>query len=140
VGAWGLRPEVTHSFWDIETSGQATSDGGADKTTAQMQMESTFTDAGWDFVGEMENGTEDIWSICEGTNYPRFVWQIPAGDLVCPDGVTTLDFSLFAAHWLDENCGLSNDYCEGADLNLSGAVDINDLEAFADNWLAGIAP
>jgi len=33
------------------------------KTTAEMQMESTFTDAGWDFIGESVNGTEDIWWI-----------------------------------------------------------------------------
>jgi len=42
--------------------------------------------------------------------------------------------------WLYDNYDLSNDYCEGTDLDLSGAMDINDLEAFADNWLAGIAP
>jgi hypothetical protein len=72
--------------------------------------------------------------------YPRFVWQIPVGDFMRPDGVTMPDFSLFAGHWLDDKCDISNDYCEGTDLDLSGAVDINDLQAFADNWLAAIAP
>jgi len=37
-------------FWDKETSGLSTSDGGIGKTTVQMQTESTFTDAGWDFA------------------------------------------------------------------------------------------
>ncbi|MHC4756641.1 MAG: GLUG motif-containing protein, partial [Planctomycetota bacterium] len=41
---------IAYSFWDIETSGQATSAGGTGKTTAEIQMKSTFTDAGWDFV------------------------------------------------------------------------------------------
>ncbi len=127
---------VTYSFWDTETSGQSTSDGGTGKTTAEMQMESTFTDAGWDFVGESVNGTEDIWSICEGTNYPRLLWQIPAGDFVCPDGFTIDDFLFFIEHWQDENCDLSNDYCQGTDLDFSGTVDADDLEILLENWLA----
>jgi hypothetical protein len=134
------KGESINCFWDEETSGQESSYGGTGKTTAEMQTGSTFLVAGWDFVDETANGTEDIWAICEGTNYPRFVRQIPVSDFVCPDGVTMLDFSLFATHWLDDNCDAGNDYCEGTDLDLSGAVDISDLEAFADNWLAGIAP
>jgi len=135
---WGLGwGEITFSFWDTQTSGQATSAGGTGKTTAEMQTESTFTDAGWDFVDESVNGTEDIWSICEGTNYPRLAWQIPAGDFVCPDGITIDDFEFFTEYWLDDNCDISNDYCQGTDLDFSGTVDVNDLEIFFENWLAG---
>ena len=133
---WGLGLGIiTFSFWDTQSSGQATSGGGTGKTTAEMQMENTFTDAGWDFIGESLNGTEDIWSICEGTNYPRFVWQIPAGDFVCPDGITIDDFEFFTEYWLDDNCDISNDYCQGTDLDFSGTVDVNDLEIFFENWL-----
>ncbi len=130
------QTRVLDCFWDTQTSGQATSDGGTGKTTAEMQTAGTFLEAGWDFVGETENGTEDIWSICEGTNYPRFVWQIPVGDFVCPDGITVDDFSFFMEHWLDDNCDLSNGYCQGTDLNQSGTVDITDLEIFFENWSA----
>jgi hypothetical protein len=66
---------VTESFWDTQTSGQVTSDGGTGKTIAEMQTESTFTDAGWDFVAESINGTEDIWRILEGQDYPRLTWE-----------------------------------------------------------------
>ena len=66
---------VTASFWDIEASGQTTSDEGMGKTTDEMQKERTFTDAGWDFVDEIENGTEDIWWIDEGNDYPRLWWE-----------------------------------------------------------------
>jgi len=127
--------EITNSFWDIQTSGKVSSDGGTGKTTAEMQTAATFLDAGWDFVDETANGTEDIWSICEGTNYPRLLWQIPAGDFFCPDGITTADFSFFLEHWGQESCDLSNDYCQGADLDQSGTVDTNDLEIFLENWL-----
>jgi hypothetical protein len=128
--------EVSNSFWDIETSGRITSFGGTVKTTTELQMATTFLDAGWDFVGESVNGTEDIWSICEGTNYPRLTRQIPAGDFVCPDGFTIEDFLFFAEYWQDENCDLSNDYCQGTDLDFSGTVDADDLEILLENWLA----
>ena len=67
---------VTTSFWDIQTSGQFTSDGGTGKTTANMQKASTFLNAGWDFVDETANGTEDIWWILEGKDYPRLWWEL----------------------------------------------------------------
>ena len=67
--------EVIDSFWDIDTSGQDWSDGGTGLPTAEMQMQVTFTDAGWDFVGESINGTEDIWRILEGQDYPRLWWE-----------------------------------------------------------------
>lgn len=66
---------VTGSFWDRQTSGQATSAGGTSKTTVQMRTGSTFLSAGWDFVGEKANGTEDIWQINEGKDYPRLQWE-----------------------------------------------------------------
>jgi hypothetical protein len=62
-------------FWDTQTSGMTLSMGGTGKTTAEMQTASTFLDAGWDFVGETANGTEDIWWINEGKDYPRLWWE-----------------------------------------------------------------
>ena len=58
-GLVGLNDNLApDSFWDIETSDCNSSDGGTGKTTAEMQTQSTFTDAGWDFVGETANGTD----------------------------------------------------------------------------------
>jgi len=102
-----------------------------------MQTESTFTDAGWDFVAETANGTDDIWDICDGTNYPKLAWQVPIeGDFLCPDGVDSIDYSFFAAHWRDSGCAGSNE-CDGTDLDLSGAVDWGDLKILCHNWLEG---
>jgi hypothetical protein len=72
-GAWSGA--VNNCFWDIEASGLTTSYSGEGKTTAEMQTASTFLDAGWDFVNETENGTEDIWWILEGQDYPRLWWE-----------------------------------------------------------------
>jgi len=67
--------KVSTSFWDIQTSGRSNMCGwqkwstgcnnANGKTTAEMQSESMFLDAGWDFVAEGVNGTEDIF-IGEG--------------------------------------------------------------------------
>ena len=67
---------VTECFWDTQTSGQVTSYGGTGKTTREMQASSTFLEAGWDFIGETDNGTEDIWWILEGQDYPRLWWEL----------------------------------------------------------------
>jgi hypothetical protein len=66
--------DIFQSFWNIETSGQTISDGGIGVTTTEMQTPSTFLDAGWDFVGEADNGTDDIWWISE-SGYPRLWWE-----------------------------------------------------------------
>lgn len=65
---------ITDCFWDIQTSGQAASDGGTGQTTSEMTTRSTFTDAGWDFI--------IIWGINGITNdgYP-FHWAMPPEDL-----------------------------------------------------------
>ena len=127
--------DYTSCFWDISVNPLLTGIGDGNdtdvigKSTENMQKKSTFSYAGWDFL--------NIWDICEGTNYPRFIWQIPIGDLICPDGVNFADFSFFARHWQEGNCGASND-CEGTDLDQLGTVDTNDLGIFVDNWLAGL--
>lgn len=54
---------TTNSFWDTQTSGKATSFAGVGKTTAEMQTESTFTGAGWDFT--------TIWVM---DDYPELQW------------------------------------------------------------------
>ena len=54
-----------------------------------MQTAGTFLDAGWDFVNEVDNGTEDIWWILEGRDYPRLTWEL------IEDGSTAL-----AENWL----------------------------------------
>ena len=73
-GLVGRNPDndiITSSFWGMETSGQVTSAGGTGLTTVEMQTVGTFLQSGWDFVGEMENGTDDIWWILEGQDYPQ---------------------------------------------------------------------
>ncbi|MBN1363145.1 MAG: hypothetical protein JW993_21270 [Sedimentisphaerales bacterium] len=86
VGYGGAWAAVTDCFWDIQTSGQAVSAAGEGKATGQMQTAGTYRDAGWDFVGDTENGTEDIWWIREGRDYPRLAWEFWASSPDPPVG------------------------------------------------------
>jgi hypothetical protein len=72
------RGRVVDSFWDMSISGLAISAAGVGRTTAELQASSTFLNVGWDFVGETANGTEDIWWILEGQDYPRLWWELGA--------------------------------------------------------------
>jgi hypothetical protein len=70
IGQNDTGGDVLFSFWDIETSGQTTSDGGMGKTSFEMQNIQTYWDAGWDFADEIENGTSEVWQIPEIGGYP----------------------------------------------------------------------
>ncbi|MHC4537618.1 MAG: GLUG motif-containing protein, partial [Planctomycetota bacterium] len=67
----------TKSFWDNTVNsglpgiGNTSDPNVRGESTANMQTQSTFTDAGWDFV--------NIWWISEGLDYPRLWWEAKYG-------------------------------------------------------------
>ena len=69
---------IYHSFWDTETSGQASSDGGSGKTTEGMQDVDTFSGARWSIIAVVNPGTRNpsyIWNIVDKQTYPFLRWQ-----------------------------------------------------------------
>ena len=62
---------------------------------------------------------------------PAYASLRPKGDLTGDCLIKLADFALFAQNWLDSDCW----YCNGADLNNNGQVDIIDLQTLAGNWL-----
>jgi len=67
---------VSNSFWDTETSGQATSDGGTGKTTAEMKSIATFS--AWDIIAVANPSIRNpayIWNIVDGETYPFLSWE-----------------------------------------------------------------
>jgi len=105
---FGNSANVTNSFWDTDVSNQSSSQGGTGWGTAAMKDIQTFLNAGWDFVDETENGTEDLWTICSGISYPMLSWQplfndqmsgaaeIPLGQIISAtsSGATGSDITL----------------------------------------------
>ena len=79
VGSSGSSTTYTANFWDAEASNQATATGATGKNTTEMKTHTTFTAAGWDFVGETANGTNDYWDMdysgAINDGYPYLSWQ-----------------------------------------------------------------
>ena len=118
---------ISNSFWDTQTSGMTDpeaglpdTDGIIGLTTAQMQTQSTFTDAGWDFVEESANGNADLWRMPYSMpGYPILSFQrdIP-GDIAADYGVDMDDLNVLVDSWL-------NGYF------------MSDFASLAKNWLEG---
>jgi hypothetical protein len=145
-GLVGFNDEaiIKTSFWDTRTSGlnnicgrerySIGCDDACGKTTAGMQKRGSFLGAGWDFVVESENGTDDIWGICEGLDYPQFTWQFRSGDFNDDTRVDFRDFAVFAERWLESDRSFF--WCRGADLTNDGKVSFDDLKEFTKKWPA----
>jgi hypothetical protein len=86
-GLAGIANEnyVHNSFWDTQTSGQATSDGGTGLNTTEMQDIDIFTDTEtegldepWDMTTVANPGERNpayIWNIVNNVTYPFLSWQ-----------------------------------------------------------------
>lgn len=100
------------------------------KTPAEIMTKSTFIDLDWDFIDEINNGSEDIWRMCsDGVDCPKFAWEYALnGDLVCGDGVDVSDLMEFSAEWLAETHFQ-------ADINLDNKVNLSDLLVISKHWL-----
>ena len=137
---------IDNSFWDTDTSGRTNMCGRQDyggtgcsgangMTTTEMYDPNTFLDAGWDFVGESVNGSNDIWRMCvDGFEYPKLDWEFEVGDFLCPDGVYVEDLVYLAERWLEK--GLTP--YTSADLTGDGQVALDDFGVVARNWFVGI--
>jgi hypothetical protein len=71
--------EMTHNFWDTQTSGQVATAGDATgKTTAQMQSIAAFSGEAWSITAVASPSTRNvsyIWNIVDGQTYPFLSWQ-----------------------------------------------------------------
>jgi hypothetical protein len=109
-----------------------------------MQSIDPFTSAGWDFVGETANGYRDIWRMCEdGIDSPKFSWEYTENaDLLCPDGVDFIDYSVPADQWQlkklqqDLNFDGTVNFCDWAEFTNNWSGDYSVLSLFLDYWLA----
>jgi len=127
----------TSNFFDSEASNQTydyafhTNNTATPKSTAEMQTYTTFTGAGWDFIDETANGTDDTWGInpSENGGYPFLSWQGYTNAI--PPVVTTQAASAISASTATGNgtitdLGTSNPTQHGVCWNTSGTPTISD--------------
>ncbi|MHC4558647.1 MAG: GLUG motif-containing protein [Planctomycetota bacterium] len=93
---------VRNCFWDKETTGQSSGCGSGEgglydvsgKTTAEMQTETTFLEADWDFT--------NVWGIGENQTYP-YLRRYSAADINQDEIVSFSDLAILADNWLTDN-------------------------------------
>ncbi len=118
--------EVSGCFWDKETGpaqgANISSTGITGKTTSEMQTLMTYSEAGWDFT--------NIWTLCEGMNYPQLRSLVPQTDWTCPDGVGLEDLLYLSERWMTE----TSESAEMADADNNGKVTISDFDILSREW------
>lgn len=62
-------------------------------------------------------------------------YTLPNPDITGEGEVNLLDFSSLSSKWPLADCTDLNDWCQGADINHSGSVGIDDLLIMAEHWL-----
>ena len=103
IGYFDMFGEISNCFWDTDTQthGVTESIGQNDGTatnvlglpTSEMHQQSTFTDAGWDFI--------NFWNIGENQTYPYLRVYLPSD--INKDGIVNfLDLSITANQWMQE--------------------------------------
>ena len=116
---------IASCFWDKQASGITDGVGSEEtdpagvtgKTTAEMMTLSTFTEAGWDFMGEDANGLNDYWQMEEGT-YPHHaspVWTLTGEGIFNNPYIIATAVDLGKVWRRPSAC-----YCLGGNLDLSG--------------------
>jgi|GEM_PF-1232087 len=132
---------VSDSFYDLGTTGQSDTDKGVGRSTTEMQTQSTYADANWDFTS--------IWGISSSRNngYPYFLTiqkyvtydgngseggsapidsksYSPGGTVyVYSDTVSLLKPHYMFAGWNTQADGSGTDYAPGAAFSM-GSSDV----------------
>ncbi len=130
------RSRTEDSFWDVQTTGCKSSDGGEQKTTSQMQDPTTYWGAGWDLVAGDKKGSQTVWRM-DTKAYPRLEWQGVAGDLNADGRLDLRDYAVLARQWRRLDTGF---WSNGAAITRDGVVDPDDLGDFAQTWLGSGPP
>ncbi|MHC4559109.1 MAG: GLUG motif-containing protein [Planctomycetota bacterium] len=116
---------ISNCFWDINTSGTTTSSGGTGLPTAQMQAESTFTSAGWDF-------TTPIWIMCDEPDYPKLSWEkCPLPPIEVPMKFTPQALNPSSrGNWIKAHLVLPQEYTvEDVDANSPAVIEPGQIES-----------
>ncbi len=124
---------INNCFWDTEVSGQSTSAGGTGKTTSEMKSHSIYVDAGWDYMDETVNGSDNYWGINEtgdqNNGCPFLVWQGFDNKLVSTvstQSVTDITSSTATGNGNVTELGIPNPTGHGVCWNTTGTPTTDD--------------
>ena len=111
---------------DYEISWSTIDGGGGRSTGGDFALVGTI---GQPDAGEMAGGD---YTLAGG------FW--PGGPTLAFCFVNFEHFAAFALYWLDTPCNEGNNWCEGADLDYYGDVDLEDVKVLAYYWLNNCPP
>jgi hypothetical protein len=100
---------ANNCFFDSQTAGTSTSSAGLAMNTLNMTQSGFFTNAGWDFVGETTNGTNDYWDIDGSINdgYP-YLYFGPSSPTVTTQAVSNIGLTTATGNGSITNLGGAN--------------------------------
>ena len=143
------RNSINNSYWNTETSGQASSDGGGGKTTVELATPTGYAGiyANWNLDLDDDNTDDDPWDFGTAVEYPVLRVDFdgdgdvdaddvdPQRPVTSPPAATTTDFNgdgrtNFADFFLFVDAYGGTD--ARFDLNGSGTVDYADFFKFVD--------
>jgi hypothetical protein len=130
---------MSGNFWDTETSGATSTVGiAAGKTTTLMKTCGTFTAAGWDFMDETTNGSEDNWGInaAENNGYPFLAWQGYENNpmFLNGDGTEANPFQITTAEELNNVRNFLGDDDSAKHFLLMNDIDLSDYLATGEGY------
>ena len=109
-----------------------------------MQDAATYLAAGWDFAGERENGTADLWFIPEGGGYPLLTVHSDAFEPHKLEGAGTQQdpYRIGSVEDLDaiNHYDLTAYYRLEADINLAQSVRKTPVVRYFDGKFDGAGP
>ncbi|MCF7954259.1 MAG: serine protease, partial [Phycisphaerae bacterium] len=113
---------------------------GTDPTN--MQLIASDISKPWCTAGDLDCGENYYWQVVIKTSdviAPGEIWVFStklAGDFDHDCDVDLEDFSELAQKWMLETCDITNNYCQGTDIDKLGSVSMEDLVIFVENWLS----
>jgi thiol-disulfide isomerase/thioredoxin len=116
---WQNNSTITDSSWSLQTFDIS---GIADnQPTVYIRWGMGISDPSWAYSG---------WNIDD----VKLTGKTIGSDLDCDNRINFGDFSILAAHWFRTDC-IAPSWCDRADLDKSGQVDLADLSTIINDWL-----
>jgi hypothetical protein len=100
----------------------------------------------WCQAGMLDCGTNYFWQVIAKSNCTQRispVWVFStelAGDYDHDCDVDLSDYTALAAAWMSQGCAMTNNFCNGEDIDKLGSVNIDDLAILLSHWLEKINP